>query len=223
MISRLCGKKSGSFSRTSCATICRHRTTSLLGASRSGRIHSDPDGSLQEPREDVIRRLPKRYEQTLGCRFEGGMDLSGGEWQKIALARAPYFAVIAQLLVLDEPQRPWMRAPNTRYSNALPKLTKNRWRFLFSHRFSTVRMADRILVLENGQIAEEGSHERVARPRRSLQGNVLTSRRPTTDDRVTGPLLSQRQALRARQSDSRRLERCEISLCSKTGVNLAPY
>jgi ATP-binding cassette subfamily B protein len=109
--------------------------------------------------EDVIRRLPKRYDQTLGCRFEGGMDLSGGEWQKIALARA--YLRDAQLLILDEPTAALDARSEHEVFERFAELTKNKMALLISHRFSTVRMADRILVLENGQIAEEGSHDQL--------------------------------------------------------------
>jgi ATP-binding cassette, subfamily B, bacterial len=109
--------------------------------------------------ERVIQKLPLRYEQTLGCRFEGGVDLSGGEWQKIALARAHMRD--AQLLILDEPTAALDARSEREVFERFAELTHGKASVLISHRFSTVRMADRILVLEGGGVAEEGSHERL--------------------------------------------------------------
>lgn len=107
----------------------------------------------------VIRRLPRGYEQILGRRFEGGVDLSGGEWQKVALARA--YLRDAQLLVLDEPTASLDARSEHEVFQRFAELTHGKMALLISHRFSTVRMADRIVVLENGRITEEGSHSRL--------------------------------------------------------------
>lgn len=107
----------------------------------------------------VIRRLPRGYEQILGRRFEGGLDLSGGEWQKVALARA--YLRDAQLLVLDEPTASLDARSEHEVFQRFAELTHGKMALLISHRFSTVRMADRIVVLENGRITEEGSHSRL--------------------------------------------------------------
>jgi ATP-binding cassette, subfamily B, bacterial len=107
--------------------------------------------------DDVIHHLPKRYDQVLGTRFEGGMDLSGGQWQKIALGRA--YLRDAQLLILDEPTASLDARSEHEVFERFAELTTNKMSLLISHRFSTVRMADRILVLENGKISEEGSHQ----------------------------------------------------------------
>jgi ATP-binding cassette, subfamily B, bacterial len=104
----------------------------------------------------VIRRLPHGYRQVLGRRFDGGVDLSGGEWQKLALARA--YLREAQLLILDEPTASLDARSEREVFERFADLTKGRMALLISHRFSTVRMADRILVLEDGQITEQGSH-----------------------------------------------------------------
>lgn len=104
----------------------------------------------------VIRKLPSDYEQMLGRRFENGVDLSGGEWQKIALARA--YLRDAQLLILDEPTAALDARSELEVFHRFAELTAGKMALLISHRFSTVRMADRIVVLENGNIAEEGSH-----------------------------------------------------------------
>jgi ATP-binding cassette subfamily B protein len=92
----------------------------------------------------------------LGRRFEGGVDLSGGEWQKMALARA--YLRDAQVLVLDEPTASLDARSEHEVFERFAELTEGKIALLISHRFSTVRMADRILVLEDGRIAEEGSH-----------------------------------------------------------------
>jgi len=111
--------------------------------------------------ENVIRRLPKGYNQVLGCRFEGGVDLSGGEWQKMAIARA--YMRDAQLLILDEPTAALDARSEHEVFERFSELTKGKMALLISHRFSTVRMADRILVLENGRIAEQGQHDELVR------------------------------------------------------------
>jgi ATP-binding cassette subfamily B protein len=111
--------------------------------------------------ESVIKKLPNSYDQVLGCRFEGGVDLSGGEWQRIALARAHLRD--AQLLILDEPTAALDAKSEREVFERFADLTKNKTTVLISHRFSTVRMADRILVLEGGQIAEQGPHDQLVR------------------------------------------------------------
>ncbi len=120
----------------------------------SFRIRSAANKSLAE---GVIRRLPHGFEQVLGSRFEGGMDLSGGEWQKIALARA--YLRDAQLLILDEPTAALDARSEHEVFERFSELTEGKMALLISHRFSTVKMADRILVLKDGRIAEEGKHD----------------------------------------------------------------
>jgi ATP-binding cassette subfamily B protein len=107
----------------------------------------------------VIDRLPNGYEQMVGRRFEGGVDLSGGEWQKFALARA--YMRDAQLLILDEPTATLDARAEYQVFQRFAELTRARMAVLISHRFSTVRMADRILVLADGSIREQGSHEQL--------------------------------------------------------------
>jgi ATP-binding cassette, subfamily B, bacterial len=109
--------------------------------------------------EKFIRRLPKGFEQMVGCKFDGGVDLSGGEWQKLAIARA--YLRDAQLLVLDEPTAALDARSEHEVFERFAELTKGKMAMLISHRLSTVRMADRILVLENGNIAEEGHHDQL--------------------------------------------------------------
>ena len=105
---------------------------------------------------DVIATLRDGYDQMLGRRFEGGVDLSGGEWQKIALARA--YLRDAQLLILDEPTAALDARSEFEVFQRFAELTFGKMALLISHRFSTVRMADRIAVLEGGHLVEEGSH-----------------------------------------------------------------
>ncbi len=109
--------------------------------------------------DDVIERLPLLYEQMLGQRFEGGVDLSGGEWQKVALARA--YLRDAQVLILDEPTAALDARSEFEVFQRFAELTAGKSALFISHRFSTVRMADRIVVLEDGRIAEDGSHEKL--------------------------------------------------------------
>jgi ATP-binding cassette subfamily B protein len=109
--------------------------------------------------DEVVAKLPGKYEQMLGRRFENGVDLSGGEWQKLALARA--YLRDAQLLVLDEPTAALDARSEYEVFERFAELTEGKMALFISHRFSTVRMADRIVVLAEGQIAEDGSHEQL--------------------------------------------------------------
>jgi ATP-binding cassette subfamily B protein len=111
--------------------------------------------------DEVIARLSGGFDQMLGRRFEGGVDLSGGEWQKLALARA--YLRDAQLLVLDEPTAALDARSEYQVFQRFAELTSGKMALFISHRFSTVRMADRIVVLEAGNIAEEGTHEQLTR------------------------------------------------------------
>jgi len=107
----------------------------------------------------VIDKLPNTYRQMLGRRFDGGIDLSTGQWQKLALARA--YMRDAQILILDEPTASLDARAEFEVYQRFVDLTSGKMAILISHRFSTVRMADRILVLEAGRIAEQGSHKQL--------------------------------------------------------------
>jgi ATP-binding cassette subfamily B protein len=107
--------------------------------------------------DDVVRKLPNSYDTTLGKWFEGGHQLSGGEWQKIALARA--FMRDAQILILDEPTAALDAQAEHDLFARIKDLTRGKMALYISHRFSTVRMADRILFLENGRLVEQGTHD----------------------------------------------------------------
>jgi ATP-binding cassette subfamily B protein len=104
-----------------------------------------------------IEKLPFKYDQMLGRHFNQGVEISGGEWQKIALARA--YMRDAQLMVLDEPTAALDARSEFEVFQRFSELTKDKSALLISHRFSTVRMANRILVLEKGRILEIGSHD----------------------------------------------------------------
>jgi ATP-binding cassette subfamily B protein len=106
--------------------------------------------------DSVILPLPGGYEQMLGRRFENGVDLSAGQWQKIALGRA--YMRDAQILILDEPTASLDARAEYEVFQRFADLTAGKMAVLISHRFSTVRMADRILVLEEGHITEQGTH-----------------------------------------------------------------
>ncbi|HCI79279.1 MAG TPA: multidrug ABC transporter permease, partial [Ktedonobacter sp.] len=107
----------------------------------------------------VIEKLPDGYETMLGKWFDKGMQLSGGEWQKVALARA--FMRDARILVLDEPTSALDAQAEAEVFSHFRVLTEGKTALFISHRFSTVRLADRILVLENGSILENGSHNQL--------------------------------------------------------------
>jgi ATP-binding cassette subfamily B protein len=109
--------------------------------------------------EQAIRKLPKGFDQVLGSRFEGAVDLSGGEWQKIAIARA--YLRDAQLLVLDEPTAALDARSEHEVFQRFAELTQGKMSVLISHRFSTVKMSNRILVLKGGEIAEQGPHDQL--------------------------------------------------------------
>ena len=109
--------------------------------------------------EQAIRRLPKGFDQVLGSRFEGAVDLSGGEWQKIAIARA--YLRDAQLLILDEPTAALDARSEHEVFQRFSELTEGKMSLLISHRFSTVKMSNRILVLKDGEIAEQGQHDQL--------------------------------------------------------------
>jgi ATP-binding cassette subfamily B protein len=133
-----------------------------IGVGRIERLSDDVgirDAAEKSLADGVIAKLGGGYEQMLGRRFEGGVDLSGGEWQKLALARA--YLREAQILVLDEPTAALDARAEFEVFERFNELTVGKMALFISHRFSTVRMAERIIVLENGAIAEEGNHEQL--------------------------------------------------------------
>lgn len=107
--------------------------------------------------DDLIARLPNGYDTVLGRWFEKGHELSGGEWQKIALSRA--FMRDAQILILDEPTASLDAKAEYDLFLRIREITRGHTAIFISHRFSTVRLADHILVLENGKVIEYGNHE----------------------------------------------------------------
>ncbi len=109
--------------------------------------------------DEVIAKLEGGYDQMLGRRFLDGVDLSGGEWQKLALARA--YLRDAQLLILDEPTAALDARSEFEVFERFAELTQGKMSLFISHRFSTVRMADRIIVLSKGRIAEDGNHRQL--------------------------------------------------------------
>jgi ATP-binding cassette subfamily B protein len=117
------------------------------------------EAAFKSGADQVVTRLPHGYDQMLGRRFEGGVDLSGGEWQKMALARA--YLREAQVLILDEPTAALDARAEYEVFKRFAELTEGKMTLLISHRFSTVRMASRILLLENGRIAEQGNHKQL--------------------------------------------------------------
>ena len=125
----------------------------IEAAADAGRIAAAAARGLAAP---VIERLPEGYAQPLGKRFAGGLDLSGGEWQKVALSRA--YMREAEILILDEPTAALDAQAEHDVFARFRELSAGRTAVLISHRFSTVRMADRILVLEGGRLLEAGSH-----------------------------------------------------------------
>jgi ATP-binding cassette subfamily B protein len=117
--------------------------------------------SSQAGADDLIAKLPDGYDTALGKWFDAGVNLSGGEWQKVALARA--FMRDAKILLLDEPTSALDAQAEYDLFERLRSLTMGRTAVYISHRFSTVRRADRIVFLEHGRLAEEGTHEELMR------------------------------------------------------------
>ena len=115
------------------------------------------DAAQKSLADTVIDQLPDGYEQMLGKRFNGGLELSGGQWQKIALGRA--YMARAELLILDEPTSALDARAEHEVFQRFARLLEGKAAVLISHRFSTVRMADSILVLSDGAVQERGSHE----------------------------------------------------------------
>ncbi|NNE26086.1 MAG: ABC transporter ATP-binding protein [Saprospiraceae bacterium] len=115
------------------------------------------DAAEKSLAEQVVAELPKGYDQQLGRRFKSGKDLSGGQWQKIAIARA--YMKDAKVLILDEPTSALDARAETEAFKRFTKLTVGKTAVIVSHRFSTVRIADRILVLKDGGVLELGTHD----------------------------------------------------------------
>ncbi len=111
--------------------------------------------------DQVVSELPKGYDQQLGKRFKQGKDLSGGQWQKIAIARA--YMKDAEVLVLDEPTSALDARAETEAFKRFVQLTEGKTAVIISHRFSTVRIADRIMVLKDGGVLEIGTHRELMR------------------------------------------------------------
>lgn len=127
-----------------------------------GAIHDDDAlwvASRKSNAEELVRGFPIGLEQMLGRRFEGGVELSGGEWQRMALARA--YLRDAQILILDEPTAALDPMAEFEVFQKFAELTEDKIAIFISHRFSTVRMANRIMVLADGHIIEDGSHEQL--------------------------------------------------------------
>ena len=118
--------------------------------------------SQQAGSDELISGLPAGYDTALGKWFDAGVNLSGGEWQKVALARA-FMREDARILLLDEPTSALDAQAEYDLFERLRSLTHGRTAVYISHRFSTVRRADRIVFLEHGRVAEEGTHEELMR------------------------------------------------------------
>jgi ATP-binding cassette subfamily B protein len=130
-----------------------------VGFGQIDRLDDEPrivDAAVRAGADATIRALPQGYDTMLGKWFERGHDLSGGEWQKVALARA--FMREAEVLVLDEPTASLDALNEYAIFQRFRELTDNKIALLISHRFSTVRMADRIVVLDAGRVIETGTH-----------------------------------------------------------------
>ena len=120
----------------------------------------------------LVASLPEGYETMLGKRFNGGVDLSGGEWQKIALSRA--FMRDARILILDEPSAALDVETEYAMYRRFAELTRGKTTLLISHRFTTVRMADRMVALDGGRIVEDGTHEALM-ARRGLYAEMFNA------------------------------------------------
>jgi ATP-binding cassette, subfamily B, bacterial len=131
-----------------------------IGVGRIERLDDTPAiaaAATKSGASTIIESLPEGYETVLGKWFDGGVNLSGGEWQKVALGRA--FMREAQILILDEPSAALDARAEYELFSRLQQLAHGRTAIFISHRFSTVRRADRILVFEQGSLIESGTHE----------------------------------------------------------------
>ena len=131
-----------------------------IGVSQVAALEDDSriqEAARRSRADSVAARLTQGYDQMLGRRFDGGVELSGGEWQKVALGRA--YMRDAQVLILDEPTAALDARAEYEVFLRFAELTKGRMAVLISHRFSTVRMADRILVLQDGRLVDDGTHD----------------------------------------------------------------
>jgi ATP-binding cassette subfamily B protein len=131
-----------------------------IGVGRVDRLDDTPaiaDAALKSGASTIIEHLPQGYDTVLGKWFDGGVNLSGGEWQKVALGRA--FMREAQILILDEPSAALDARAEYELFSRLQDLAHGRTAIFISHRFSTVRRADRILVFEYGRLIESGTHD----------------------------------------------------------------
>jgi ATP-binding cassette subfamily B protein len=126
------------------------------GANRTSRVSVEVAGEWAGENE-IVDRLPQGYDTELTKKFEGGVELSGGEWQKVALARG--YIRDAALVILDEPTAALDADAEYRLFERFRELMRGRTALIISHRFSTVRIADQIVVLEDGRVLETGSHE----------------------------------------------------------------
>jgi ATP-binding cassette subfamily B protein len=113
--------------------------------------------ALRSQADEVIAKLPAGYDQMIGKRFRNGVELSGGEWQKIAIARA--YMREAEVLILDEPTAALDARSEYEVFRRFKELSEGKTAILISHRFSSVRIADRILVLADGKVEAAGTHE----------------------------------------------------------------
>jgi ATP-binding cassette, subfamily B, bacterial len=137
-----------------------------IGVGEIGSVQKEIDGEQTAPvimeaakkaqADSLALGLPLGYKQMLGRRFENGIELSGGEWQKIGLARA--YMRQSQIIILDEPTAALDARAEYETFSRFADLVSGQIALLISHRFSTVRMADRIVVLKNGTILEQGGH-----------------------------------------------------------------
>ena len=134
-----------------------------VGVGDVDRLNDDQEWEIASEKgmaKPFINNMPKKFGTQLGRWFKGGQELSGGQWQKIALSRA-FMRSQADILVLDEPTAAMDAEAEMNIFNHFRALTKNQMVVLISHRFSTVRMADKIIVMADGSITEEGSHEQL--------------------------------------------------------------
>ncbi len=133
-----------------------------IGIGNVAQVNNDTaviQAAEQGQADAVVSKMSEGYQTQLGRQFEGGVDLSGGEWQKIAISRA--FMRDAQILILDEPTAALDAESEYGLFQRFKILTEGVSTLLISHRFSTVRMADRILVIDQGQVLEEGTHDQL--------------------------------------------------------------
>jgi len=146
-----------------------------------GNGQGDIDASLRLAElEDVVSKLPKKENTTLGKVYENGVDISGGEWQKVAIARTLY--ANTPFMILDEPTASLSPMMESKLYKRFAEITKDKTSLLISHRLGSTKLSDVLFVLDNGMIAETGTHDELMAAN-GIYADMFISQRSWYDER----------------------------------------